>query len=250
MKKLQRIKNSGIPDILDNFARKNAPPISERTFETPEESAPVLERLCPEKIRAQLRELTTDFEDGVTYRARTSVGHAEDGTKHPHDFVIEKMGGTTSFYFVDPEHFVGQRNMRRPSISNLMTLRLKSDSSDLPEIAITRFRTKSLADSNITELKMEKQLGHARTLIQSRGVPVFLENNPQEVTFRTVVTPKEALAQSRYVGESDLETFLRGADSAWALEGKLVSQQAILKSFVQLLQNGEFERVKEKRLTA
>ncbi|MDP3646340.1 MAG: hypothetical protein Q8R25_04595 [bacterium] len=247
LKKLQRIKNSVIPDVLDNFGRKNAPPIAERKFENPEDSLPVLERLCPEKIRIRLRELTKDFDQSVTYRARISVNHG--GAKHPHDFVVEKNNGVTSFHFVDPEHFVGKRTLRRPSISNLMSLRLADDTGELPEIAIVRFRTKTIAESDITQLKMERQLNHTRTLIENDGLPALLKNNPEEVTFRTVVTPREALIQSRYIGEEGLKNFLDGRSPALVLEGKITSQQAVLQSFIRLLETGKFEPVKEKRAT-
>ena len=90
LKKLKRIKENIVPDILDNIRHKTPPRTIERTFEKPEDAMPLLERLCPENIRGPLRDLTQNLARDVRYRARALVGHAEDGTKHPHDFVIEK----------------------------------------------------------------------------------------------------------------------------------------------------------------
>lgn len=247
LRQIPRIRKNVIPDIMDNMPSRKAPPTVEKNFESVSEASPVLERLCPHEARQALRSLTSEFEEGATYRARTTVGSLEDGTKHPHDFVLEKHGGDLCLYFVDPEHFVGERNLRRPSISNLMALRLPVGGSE-PSVAVARFRTQTIAATDIAELKMERQLAHARQLIDNDGLPEPLRSHERDVLFRLLATPQRALLQSRYVGTSfGMELLLEGARSAPVLEGKVDSQRAIIESFLQLLRAGEFKSVTEKR---
>lgn len=248
LRKLRRIRDNVLPDTMDNFGREKAPNAAERIFTSPEEARAVLDRLCPKESLDAIRHLTEHFEVGHTQRARTVVGDAESGTRHPHDFVIEKDEMGTSLYFVDPEHYVGERNMRRPSISNLMALRIPKEDTSLPGVVITRFRTASLAASDRTELKMDNQLVHARELFHTQGVPTFLAATLNEIVFRTMITEERGIVQSRYVGTTfALEMFLDGNKSAYALEGKVTAQNAVLESFVRLLQEGAFEDFAEKK---
>lgn len=238
-----------IPDILDNVDREKPPRIAEKTFETPSDAAPLLDRLCPPESAQMLRSLTANFQQYVSYRARVAAGKKEDGTSHVHDFVIERSDAETSFYFVDPEHYVGKRNLLRASVSNLMSMRLRNDGGDtLPSVAILRFRTDSLASIDRTQLKMEQQLGHGRQLLADDALPKFLANHPEEILFRTIATPERGLVQSRYVdNRHGLELFLDGMPSAPALEGKVTAHQAILDRFIRLLQEGQFVPILQNR---
>ena len=245
---LKRIRENVVPDTLDNIASQNAPPSFERAYEEPEDAAPVLDRLFPKDSRAALRSLTKEMVPGVTYRSRVLAGKNRE-TKHPHDFVIEKSDSATSFYFVDPEHYVGERQVRRPSIGNLVAMKLHDAPTSLPEVAILRFRTHSLVEDDRKELKMTRQLEHARELLPRNGVPSFLDNTREEITFRTVVNAERGVVQSRYVGDTwGLELFLEGASSASVLEGKVASQQAIVQSFVSQLEKNAFQPVEDKRV--
>jgi len=243
--KIRQIRQSGIADVKDNIETAAPPRELELTFDGENGAGPVLDRLCPEKLGEALRALTEELPQGITYRARTSAGRSESGTKHVHDFVIEKSESTTSLYFLDPEHYVGKQNLLRPSIANLMSMELSQQTGTLPKVAILRFRTQLLAASDRTALKMDEQLNIARGLVSNDALPEFLKNTPQEIVFRTVINEDKGIVQSRYVdNEWGLELFLKGASSAPSLEGRVVSQQAILQRFVRLLEEKKFEPIK------
>ncbi len=251
---VKRFRENVISDIRDNFESKEAPRTLERTLKTPEDSKKLLMRLFPEEARENLCLLTQSLPLNTPYRARALIGAMEKGTRHAHDFIIEKTEEGVSLFFVDPEHHVGENNWRRPPVGNIATAYLPADKSKQPDIAIIRFRTPELVKKKgIATLKLEPQYGHARELIERDGIPQFLEDIPEEILFRAAVKhgshgkDGKMLVQSRYIDGRDANLFLDGAPSASVLEGKIASQQAILKTFIKLLREEEFNPILERR---
>lgn len=237
MTQVERFIKSGIPDFLDNVQRQFEPEVVEQDSYANEK---MLERLLPQEAREQLLALSENFERGQDYRAVILVGKKENGTLHPHLFVIQRTEKGIELFFVDPEHNVGKHNLLRPKIENLITMKVPQGSEAHSELAILRFRTNNIKD--VTLLKLQPQLEAARTLIDNDGVPQILQEYKNDITLRIVIKEGKTITQSRYTSKKELESFLAGKQGSFALEGKVQSQQAILKRFVEYLQEDKFKK--------
>jgi hypothetical protein len=242
----ERLINNYIPDLRDNFRTDMPPPIATEALRNPLEAMPLVERLMPREERAALEAAARSLEPGE-YRARIAVGSVEKGTRHPHDFVLDREDGSTSLYFVDPEHQMGKSTNRgfllrngdlRPKMSNLVAVRLAADSV-IPDISVLRYRAVALSDPHL--LKMGSQLEVAKLMLADTEIPEILREKENEITYRLNVRPDSMLIQSRYASTDDLHRFLQGGVSAKALEGKLHSYRVIMRHFLTHMAAGRFE---------
>ncbi len=246
----ERFVKNVIPDLRDNFESKEPPTLVVEKIKDPVEAVPLVERLLPKQIREGLVEEVSRLAPGQ-YRARVSVGSQEEGTRHPHDFIVDKVGDRTKLYFIDPEHQMGKSKKKsslplprkgdlRPKISTLIGIKL-SQSGGIPELSIIRFRAAAITDPHL--LKMGPQFELAKQLLETGDLPELLRGKENEITFRVNVRPDTLLAQSRYASPSDVSGFLRGEKTATALEGKIYSSTIIMGHFLKHLKEGQFQVV-------
>ena len=92
----ERFVQNVVPDLRDNLKSKEAPYIASERIENAIDAAPLVDRLLLSETRQQLERDIMDFETGE-YRARVAVGSAEEGTRHPHDYIINKSHTDTTF---------------------------------------------------------------------------------------------------------------------------------------------------------
>jgi hypothetical protein len=253
----ERFIQNIVPDLRDNMSSEKAPVFATKTIESIEDALPLVERFLPNGVKEQFLRETSEFEPGE-YRARVAVGSAEEGTRHPHDYVVQKGDTDLTLYFVDPEHQMGMSKKRsripiprkgdmRPKISTLIGMRMSED-TPIPDISMIRYRAAAITDPHL--LKMGPQFEVAKELFATGTIPEILRGKENEVTFRLNVRPEELIVQSRYAHHEELMRFLEGKISAPTLEGKLHSYGAILRQFLKHLRENRFrstEAITEKR---
>ena len=239
-----------VSDLRDNIPSQKPPARAVKGIESPQEAARVTDRLLsPEKRERLLADIET-LEDG-TNLARIPVGKQEDGTRHAHDFIIAKQGDVATLYFVDPEHqmarnkkpegkLLPRRGEVRPHVATLMALAL-SKGEPITSASIVRFRTATIEDPYL--LKMSRQLEEAQKLLGTRGLPDFLKDKENEVTFRLEVREDGMEVQSRYATPEQLELFLDGQGDTTDLHGKMWSYAQILDHFQTHLTEGKFKHL-------
>jgi hypothetical protein len=255
--KFERIPRNYVPDVLDKIPTSQPPARAVVGIESPEEAAPFLKKILPADLQESLMSQAALLPEG-TNRARVAVGKQEEGTRHPHDYIIEKDNGETTFYFIDPEHQMGKtkrakgnlmaiKGELRPKIGNLLALRFSQDGS-APDISILRFRANNIDDSHI--MKMSQQFEEAKKLLGSEEVPEFLSGIERDITFRLEVRAKSMSVQSRYATSEQLDGLLHGFIDTQALKGKVWAYAEIFKHFVQHMEAGHFQMISEPKAAA
>ena len=245
----ERFVQNIVPDLKDNLESGKPPIEVVEKLDTPADAAPLAERFLPSEMRRQLESETADLELGE-YRARVAVGSAEDGTRHPHDYIIEKEASSLTLYFVDPEHQMGKSKNKspvhfprkgdfRPKTSTLIGIKM-TDGDEIPVISIIRYRAAAITDSHL--LKMEPQLEMVKSLLETGEIPEVLAGKENEITFRLNMRKDGLLVQSRYASPEELELFLQGKPSAAVLEGKVHSSNVIMRHFLNHLESKRFQK--------
>lgn len=248
----ERFFRNVVPDLLDNIPSKKGPSVAVEGIESPDQARPLTERIVPAELRDALASHVEHLPEGMSL-ARVVVGSVEDGTRHPHDYVIKKTAEDATYYFVDPEHQMGKSKKAtngpqirkgdlRPKIGNLLALRLKHG-SEVPELSILRFRAGAIQDPHV--LKMSRQLEEAKKLLDTDALPSFLDGIENDVTFRLQVSLTGMRAESRYATPEELEQFLHGLTDNASLKGKLWSHEQIMRHFLKHLEAGRFKPVAE-----
>lgn len=246
----ERFIRSVVPDLRDNLRSEKTPSVAVEKMQTPADALPLVERLLSTEVRGRFLTETAQFTPGE-YRARIAVGSAEEGTRHPHDYILHKEDGGLVLYFVDPEHQMGKsknhspiplprKGNLRPKICTLIGVRV-AETEVVPNISMLRYRAVAIADPQI--LKMGAQLEIAKQILATGGVPDILKEKENEITFRLNIRPDEILAQSRYANQEELDRFLRGEQSASAVEGKVHSFGVIMRHFLKHLSEGRFKGI-------
>ena len=238
-----------LPDMLENIPTNNAPSSAVESIESPEEAERLIESFLPSELRSAILEQVRSLPTGEN-RARIAVGKKEDGTRHPHDYVIDKGSEGVSLYFVDPEHQMGKsksskgslpirKSDLRPKVGNLIALHF-NDSEHVPAVSILRFRTASIEDYHV--LKMTQQLKEAKTLLEREPgeLPDFLAQSPNEITFHLEIRPDAMFVQSRFATPEQLELFLHGEAVTEGLKGKFSSYRQIMEHFLKHLEANRF----------
>jgi hypothetical protein len=243
----ERFIQNVVPDLRDNLRSDKIPPIASRKIETPADVLPLMERLLPSNVQDRFFAETAHFASGE-YRARVAVGSAEEGTRHPHDYIVQKSDEELVMYFVDPEHQMGMSKKHskiplprkgdvRPKISTLISVRLYNDEA-IPDISMLRYRAAAISDPRL--LKMDPQFEIAKQILTTGAVPDVLKGKENEITFRMNIRAEEMLAQSRYANQEALDDFLRGKKSAPSIEGKVHSYGVIMRHFLKHLSEQKF----------
>lgn len=234
-KKFEKIISNIVPDILDNFAYNEELPIFEN--KNTENVDKVMYRLLTEDQRKRLLDFMDGLEDG-RYEYLSLVGEKDNGTLHPHLFVVEKRDGVVKLNFVDPEHNVGNQNLLRPKISNLMAINVPEGKDSVPELVILRFATEGLFPD---DLKLKNQSIAASQLIDREGIPEMLVDFPKNILFRLVVKKIGLTLQARYTNTKKATDFLAGGDGSRALRGKVRAEQYLVERFIKFLEEGHFK---------
>ena len=125
----------------------------------------------------------------------------------------------------------------RPHVATLMAVKL-IQGEPITSASIVRFRTATIEDPYL--LKMAQQFEEAQKLLDRRGLPPFLQDKENEVTFRLEVRPDHLEVQSRYATGEQLEQFLEGNVDTTELRGKVWSYAQILEHFQTHLAAGKF----------
>jgi len=187
-----------------------------------------------------------------TYGMLQPVGIKEEGTAHPHFFVVDRGKKDTTFLFVDPEHHLNKNERRgriiregdvRAKVCNIMAVHL-SGATVPPDVAIMRFRTSEISDPSV--MSFQRQLAVARDAFSTNGLPKEFEDKENEIILRLVVAPssgKPMLLQSRYARSgAQLRKFLTEGqmENFPFLRGKIKSFQGVMEEFIAHLNRGEF----------
>lgn len=250
--KTKKVLENIIPDIRDNFEANNIPKHAEKELLSLEERAALEKKLFTFKgidILDKASEKMLKLEAGK-YICRTVVGAVNQGTRHPHDFIIESNEKNVTYYFIDPEHNMGKQKRKsilprpgdiRPHVSTLVSLCIPKN-GDEAEVSMLRFRTGFIEDKSL--LKMSTQSDIARQIANTGSLPEMLQENKKEITFYLKLDKNKAEIVSRYVSEEDLLKALDGEKSSRPIEGKITSFQHIINRGLTLLEGGAFEKVK------
>lgn len=247
---------NALPDVLENVPSFGSPPRSAtEKLAAPADALPLLDRLLPEAVRTELREKASTLPPGE-YRARVVVGTVEDATRHPHDYILIREEGLTSFLFVDPEHNMGKQKRQpnspvfregliRPKVVRLMGMRF-SDDEIVPELFTLHYRANAVESQS--QLKLSAQLADAKLLLNEGSLPEFLRTRLQEVTFWLDMRPESLRIQGRGASEDQLKTALRGIEGGSAtIDGKLDKHEVLARHFITLLDGDRFGSLEEKR---
>lgn len=248
----RRIVESYLPDILENIPRRDSPNLLERVLGSSKDALPLVRRLIPIETQDALLAETEQLSQGA-HRAQIVVGTQRDGTRHPHDFIVNKHSGMTDLLFVDPEHNMGKvkwhdriplKGIIRPKVVTLFGVRF-TQGEEIPEISLIRFRAAAIREGRL--LKMQAQNGIASQLLETGALPEALQDKEHEVTVRFNVRKNRALVQSRLASPNDLNHFLLGEKSAPVLEGKIATFNLLIQHFVRHLRDNKFAPLLRKR---
>ncbi len=228
-------------DLQDNFPNSRELP---HVVDIREGHEKILAELCSQEQRQNIVRLTSSWDSGE-YLFRIKVGEVIQGTAHPHDFVVVKEDKHLDLLFIDPENTVGDRNLLRPKIGNLMGVRVGQDEFKT-SIAILRFRATddlTILDPHI--FHMPQQTEAAKQMLGGLRLPNFLIGHEQQIVFRLFVSSDFADLQCRHEDQRHMVQFLRGDFTDTWLQSKVHLQQIILGRFIKFLEEGKFKKRKK-----
>lgn len=257
-----RVSRDIIPGLLENIETQNIPPKVERVLES-DKAEQFAASLITKETREKLDALVSAFPDG-TYRSREAAGTPEDGSRHVHDFVIEKSGPSTRLYFIDPEHATGKsvnrgilprRGDLRPQVNVLFSAELLKD-DPVPRIALLRYRAAAIGEDKQHLNKPAAQLETARTMLTNGELPEFLQGKENQISFRLDLRSEgdkhNVIVQARAVrNELDVENMVEKLTAGKSLpahdplEGQATRFRSIMRThFPNHLRAGTFESIK------
>jgi hypothetical protein len=233
---LLRVRNI-VSDVFENFDG----PTETHTRKWPRNPEILDEDFLPRSYREKILLMSNELEVGKVYRCKFAVGKKEEGTKHGHYFYLKKEESSVKIYFVDPEDKVGQRNVFRPSVTNLMAAEIFDDSNKQPKFAVLRFRYKNAK----ARVEFPYLVRASFNLIENEAIPSFLdENDDYQVTFRLVSERGLQVLESRHAHSGHLRNYLEKGRGCRHLEGKAHAQRAVLRNFMSSLERGDFREIR------
>lgn len=247
----ERIRQSIIPDLRDNIPADKAPRKVRQELGPFGNAYALTERLLPQHMREELLEKSENLPEGYTY-AILRAGSKEKGTLHMHSYAIRKEGAERSFFFLDPEHVMGNSRKKgqlpkianiRPKVNNLLAFKLGA-ADTTPTVSFIRFRTEAVSGTP-EAFTLEGQLEIAEAMLASGAVPKILEGHENEIVFRVDVRPEAAEVESRYASEEDLKGFIAGGVPSEMLKGRVRTQRTLGEKILKHLNNDKFRPIGE-----
>ncbi|MES2014523.1 MAG: hypothetical protein V4437_01775 [Patescibacteria group bacterium] len=250
-----RFVESGIPDLRDNLEAKKAPAMAVQEAGPFANTYKLMERFAPRALQEELLQATAALPNG-RHRARLKAGAAEDGTKHVHDYIVDKDETGVAFYFVDPEHMMGANKKRskiklprksdfKPKITNLLGIRINTDPAVSSDFFALRFRTDAFENHQL--FKSDHMLEVAEQVLKTGEIPEMLKGHENEIIWRLSVQSDKAVAQGRYADTKDLTRFLRGETPTAMLRGRIKTQRVLVNRFLRHTQNSTFTPIEESK---
>jgi hypothetical protein len=217
---------------VDNVLRDTHPEVKQQGF-----NQRLLNRFLPEKFLLALREALRGVPEG-NYFYTQPVGKKEYRTSHPHCFIIESHAEETQLYLLDPENFVAERKWYRPDITNLAAIRIPKAPDVPPSLAIFRQHNKSIP---LEHLQIRPQYEAAKGLFGHDCMTEEMQQFPDQVLYRLLITPDKRLIQSTYGNREQATDYLNGEPANKLLEAREAAYRHLISQFLRFLYEGKFK---------
>lgn len=260
-----RLRRDYIPALKEKFETKKIPPVTEQTLSV-SEAEDFMESLISSENQQLAASLIFELADGA-YRAREIAGHPEDGTRHVHDFIIEKTSENIQLFYIDPEHSIGKNKSSnilgiprlgdlRPRVNVLHALRMLPGNL-VPEIELLRYRAAAIPRESIELNKPQAQFEMAKLMLQTGELPAVLRGQEKQITFRLSLRRNDdeykSLMQAREASNVEhlknvIERLVAKEEvsSHDPIEGQLRRFRAIMRThFPRLLKENKFVSLKD-----
>lgn len=258
---LGRLRRDYIPALRERFEARKDPLDVERTLSVPE-AEKFAQSLISSEVQKLIADFTADLAEG-NYRTREVAGEPGDGTRHVHDFVIEKSAADTQLFYVDPEHSMGKNKNSnilgiprigdlRPRVNVLYAVRVLPGDL-IPEIELLRYRAAAIPPESPELNKPGAQLEMAELLLESGELPSVVKKQEKQITFRLSLRKNnereyKSLIQARETSGTEhikniIEHLIKGeaVSSRDPIEGQLRRFKAIMRThFPRLLKENRF----------
>jgi hypothetical protein len=194
--------------------------------------------LDEEKLRGVLNRFSTP---GV-FLSHDVAGRKEERTAHGHRFVAISEEHRVRVLFLDPEHHVGERNLFRPSICNIVAIEIPRTTTPATGATVGVLRMKTTAsDSQALDSFVALQK-HAIEFLETGVVPSVFGDREKDTSFVLHSGPEHSLIRSRYTDSKNLRAYAEGGSAPAVIRTKAASFNHIVTKFL----TREFKERQEK----
>lgn len=216
-------------DLLDNSSL----PTVHTVERTGEQSRRIREHIRRDFLpEAKLQSVLERFDTPGIFQSHDVAGRSEEKTAHGHRFVVISEADRVRLLFLDPEHHVGERNLFRPSICNIVAINIprKTEDRGKTEIGVLRVRT---AESNPETLDSFITLQNAALDFLDTGkIPEIFTRGNENVSFLLHSTPERSQVRTRYADMRNLKAYAEGGITPSVIRTKAQSLEHILAKFL------------------
>lgn len=160
------------------------------------------------------------------------AGRKEERTAHGHRFVALSDAARVRILFLDPEHHVGERNLFRPSICNVIAIDIPRSARPAKDATLAVLRMKT-TPSNAEMLDSFIELQRlALEFLDTGSTPSQFGTNDAQTSFILHSSPERSRISTRYTDQKNLRAYTEGGKAPAVIRTKAASFKHIVGKFL------------------
>lgn len=179
-----------------------------------------------------LRNVLSRFSTPGVFLSHDVAGRKEERTAHGHRFVALSDAARVRILFLDPEHHVGERNLFRPSICNIIAVDIPRSITPAKDATLGILRMKTTAsDAEILDSFVELQR-LALEFLDTGSTPSLFGADNVQTSFILHSSPERSRISTRYTDQKNLRAYTEGGKAPAVIRTKAASFNHIVAKFL------------------